>query len=157
MDPDSIMRLDTILSPSLTRCRAAATSKKRVLETAAQLISQQVGGLDGSTLFSNLIARERLGSTGLGEGIAIPHCRLQELDRAVGCLVTLEQPIEFEALDDQPVDILFVLVVPEQATQEHLDLLAGLAERFAQPAFRDQLRAADSDEALYQAAVAYNP
>lgn len=151
------MQLDTILSPALTRCRTAATSKKRVLETLAQLISQQLGGVDAGTLFSNLVARERLGSTGLGEGIAIPHCRLAELERAVGCLVTLEQPIDFEALDDRPVDILFALVVPEQASQEHLDILAGLAERFDQPAFREQLRAADSDAALYQAAVAYNP
>ena len=149
------MRLDTILSPTRTLCRTAASSKKRALENIAQFICQELPGFDANTLFGNLVARERLGSTGLGHGIAIPHCRLKELDGVIGALVTLAQPIDFEAIDDKPVDILFVLIVPEQATQEHLNTLAALAELFNQSQFCERLRAADSAEQLYDAAVHY--
>jgi PTS system nitrogen regulatory IIA component len=151
------MRLDTILSPARTLCRAAASSKKRVLENISQFICEELPGFDANALFGNLVARERLGSTGLGNGIAIPHCRLKDLDRVIGSLVTLEQPIEFESIDDRPVDILFVLIVPEQATQEHLNTLAALAELFSQEAFCQRLRDATSSEELYRAAVSFNP
>jgi PTS system nitrogen regulatory IIA component len=150
------MRLDTILTPARTLCRAPASSKKRVLENIAQFICQDLTGFDPNVLFANLVARERLGSTGLGQGIAIPHCRLKDLDRVVGSLITLEQPIDFEAIDDKPVDILFVLIVPEQATQEHLNTLAALAELFNQNEFCERLRAAESAAALYDAAVTYS-
>lgn len=150
------MQLDTILSPARTLCRAAASSKKRVLENIAQLIGEELPGFDASALFANLVARERLGSTGLGSGIAIPHCRLKDLDRVVGSLVTLAQPIEFESPDDRPVDILFALIVPEQATQEHLNTLAALAELFSQEAFCRRLRDATDSEQLYRAAVSFD-
>lgn len=149
------MRLDTILTPARTLCRTTASSKKRALENIAQFICQQLPGFDANTLFGNLVARERLGSTGLGQGIAIPHCRLKDLDRVVGSLITLEQPIDFESIDDKPVDILFVLIVPDQATQEHLNTLAALAELFNQSEFCERLRAATSAEQLYDAAVSY--
>lgn len=150
-----MMQLTTILTPERCLCRAPGTSKKRVLETISQFIGKQVDQLDADELFGNLLARERLGSTGLGGGIAIPHCRLKQLDRVIGALITLEQSIDFEAVDDKPVDLLFTLVVPEQATQEHLNTLAALAELFSQPAFCERLRAADTPAALYAAAVEY--
>ncbi len=149
------MQLDAILTPARTLCRISASSKKRVLETAAQLICQDLPGFDANMLFGNLVARERLGSTGLGQGIAIPHCRLKDLDRVVGSLITLEQPIDFESIDDRPVDILFVLIVPDEATQEHLNTLAALAELFNQSEFCVQLRAARDAGQLYDAALSF--
>lgn len=149
------LQLATILTPARCLCRAPGTSKKRVLENISQFIGEQVEQLDADELFANLLARERLGSTGLGGGIAIPHCRLKQLDRVIGALITLEQPIDFEAIDDKPVDLLFTLVVPEQATQEHLNTLAALAELFSQPGFCQRLREAETAAALYAAAVEY--
>ncbi|HUH36861.1 MAG TPA: PTS IIA-like nitrogen regulatory protein PtsN [Spongiibacteraceae bacterium] len=149
------MLLSTILSPERTLCGALASSKKRVLENAASFIAESLPGVKSDELFANLVNRERLGSTGLGEGIAIPHCRLKSIQQVVGSLITLAEPIDFEAIDDRPVDILFVLVVPEDATDEHLKTLAGLAELFSQPAFVDQLRQATDSDALYRAAVSY--
>jgi len=149
------MRLDTILTPARTLCRTSGSSKKRVLENIAQFICQDLPGFDANTLFGNLVARERLGSTGLGQGIAIPHCRLKDLDHVIGSLITLEQPIDFESIDDKPVDLLFVLIVPDQATQEHLNTLAALAELFNQNEFCERLRSARSNEQLYDAAVTY--
>lgn len=124
-----------------------------MLENLAQFISEDLDELDADELFGALLARERLGSTGLGDGIAIPHCRFPTVDRALGALVTLEQPVDYEAIDDQPVDLLFVLVVPEEATQEHLNILAALAERFSNPDFCRALRRARSNDELYQLAI----
>lgn len=148
------MQLEAILTPARTLCCAASSSKKRILEDVSQFIGEDVRSLDPNELFASLINRERLGSTGLGQGIAIPHCRLRGCSSIIGSLVTLETPIDFEAMDEQPVDILFILIVPEEANQEHLDTLAGLAQRFSKPEYCHQLRAARSNEELYRAAVA---
>lgn len=147
------MLIEQILTPERTLCNAPASSKKRVLENVAQFICEDVTSLEPTELFANLIARERLGSTGLGQGIALPHCRMKNCSGVIGSLITLRQPIDFEAIDDQPVDILFVLIVPEEATQEHLNTLAALAERFSNPDYCRALRAADSDRALFEAAL----
>lgn len=148
------MQVESILSPGRARCCVPATSKKRALEIIAQFVAGDLGEhVDAAELFASLLARERLGSTGFGDGIAIPHCRSKLVDSAVGCLMSLEQPIEFESVDEKPVDLLFALLVPEEATEEHLNLLAGLAERFSDSDYCDALRAARTDEALYRAAV----
>lgn len=149
------MQLSSILSPERTLCGAPASSKKRVLENAAGFIAESLHDINRDELFANLVSRERLGSTGLGEGIAIPHCRLKNMQGVAGSLITLAEPIDFEAIDDRPVDILFVLVVPEDATDEHLKTLAGLAELFSQPAFCEKLRKAEDSKTLYQAAVSH--
>jgi PTS system nitrogen regulatory IIA component len=132
-----------------------APDKQQALETSARFIAETTG-LDANTLLLSLQARERLGSTGLGSGIAIPHCRLKNLDTVVGALITLAEPIDFDAIDDAPVDILFVLLAPEHAMQQHLNTLAALAELFNQAAFRQQLRNATTAEQLFQAAIAFN-
>jgi len=150
------MKLQAILTPERTLCRAPATSKTQVLENIARFVGENLPAVDGDTLLNNLLARERLGSTGLGNGIAIPHCRLKHLDAVVGALVTLEQPVDFNAIDDKPVDILFVLLAPEQATQQHLSALAALAELLNQSAFCEQLRAAQTAADLYRSALAFN-
>ncbi len=150
-----MFQLDQFLDPALTFCALAGTSKKKVIETASALITEQQTALDAEELYNNLLARERLGSTALGDGIAIPHCRLSSCEESVGCLITLEQPVDFDASDGQPVDIVFILIVPEEAAQEHLDILAGLAQLLSEVKFCDALRDAASDDTLYQAAVSF--
>lgn len=147
------MQLQSILTPERTLCSTTASSKKRLLENIAHFICEDATSLDPDELFGNLTARERLGSTGLGQGIALPHCRLKNCSGVIGSLITLRQPIEFESIDEEPVDVLFVLIVPEEATQEHLNTLAALAERFSDPEYVARLRGASSDRELYEQAI----
>ncbi|RMF18025.1 MAG: PTS IIA-like nitrogen-regulatory protein PtsN [Gammaproteobacteria bacterium] len=150
---DQSLTIESILSPALTRCGMAGSSKKKALEDLAEMVATNFPSLDKSTLFNNLVCRERLGSTGIGHGVAIPHCRLENCDQVIGALVTLDTPVDYDAIDQQPVDILFALIVPQEATGEHLDLLSQLARRFNSPTFREAIRRADSDEALLRTAL----
>lgn len=159
------MNLSSLLTPERTLCRIAVSDKQQALERCAHFIAeksaeksaeQSAGNLDANALLLSLQARERLGSTGLGSGIAIPHCRLKNLDAVSGALITLAEPIEFDALDGAPVDILFVLLAPENAMQQHLSALAALAELFNQSAFRQQLRGATTAEQLFKAAIDFH-
>ncbi len=99
-------------------------------------------GLARSTIFDSLFAREKLGSTGLGQGVAIPHGRIKGLKEAAGAFIRLATPVPFDSPDGRAVDLLFVLLVPEQATEEHLQILSELAQRFSDRAFREKLQAA---------------
>lgn len=145
-----------ILTPARTLCRAPGVSKKRLFETIAGVISEDQPALVYDEVFSLLIAREKLGSTGLGQGIAIPHCRVDACPEPLGTLVTLEQAIDFDAPDEQPVDLLFVLLVPGEAHQQHLDILANVARLFSQPDFCQQLRSAPDSEALFELATQHD-
>ena len=147
------MQLESILAPRRTRCAVPGISKKRVIETIANLIAQDLPALGARDLFAHLIARERLGSTGIGRGIAIPHCRIEDCTGSVGGLITLAQPVDYDAIDNEPVDIVFVLLVPEEAQQAHLQTLAALAERLGNRDYCDQLRRADTDRELYDVAL----
>jgi len=147
---DTSLTIDNILVPELTLCRVPASSKKRVLEFIAEKIHQQDETLSDTQIFNNLIARERLGSTGIGQGIAIPHCRLEGLDRVIGVLMTLEESVEFDAIDNQPVDLVFALIVPKEATSEHLELLSQLAEKFNERSFCNRLRECEDARTLYE-------
>ncbi|MGO1232454.1 MAG: PTS IIA-like nitrogen regulatory protein PtsN [Marinobacter sp.] len=147
---DTSLTIDNILAPELTLCQAPASSKKRVLESIAERIHFQDETLSETDIFNNLVSRERLGSTGIGQGIAIPHCRLDGLDRVIGVLMTLSGPVDFDAIDNQPVDLVFALVVPKEATSEHLELLSQLAEKFNDDAFCQQLRQCTDTDSLYQ-------
>jgi PTS system nitrogen regulatory IIA component len=147
------MQLKSILTPERTLHGASGSSKKRVLENIANFIGEQSPTLDPGELFDNLIAREKLGSTGLGEGIAIPHCRLKNCPTVICSLVSLAEPTDFDAVDGLPVDLLFVLLVPEDAQEEHLAVLAKLAELFQRPEFCKRLRAAHDSASLYQEAI----
>lgn len=118
-------------------------SKPRLFEAAGALFAAG-SGLDASTVAASLGARERLGSTGLGQGIAIPHGRIKGLTHAAGAFLRLKQAIAFDAPDGKPVSQVFVLLVPEQATDLHLQLLSELAQMFSERAFRDKLAAATS-------------
>ena len=147
------MQLESILAPSRTRCGVAGNSKKRVLETLAGIIAGDLPALSARDLFGHLVARERLGSTGIGKGIAIPHCRIADCTGTVGGLVTLAHPVDYDAIDNEPVDILFVLLVPKEAQEAHLQTLAALAERLSDGDYCQRLRRADTDQALYEAAL----
>lgn len=149
------MIINRILDRGLTLCKIQGNSKKRILENIAEFIHQQNNHIDADELFRQLTARERLGSTGIGEGIAIPHCRNNQVQSTIGVLVTLQEPIDFDSPDDTPVDIVFVLIVPESTTEEHLKTLADLAELMNQPEFRNSLRKAQSNDELYNAATQF--
>ena len=145
--------LAQLLTPGRTVCRVAGMSKKRLFEKIAEVISEDQVSLPHNVVLSNLIAREKLGSTGLGAGIAIPHCRVDNCTHALGTLVTLAEPIDFDAPDGQPVDILFILLVPDEAQQQHLDILASIAGLFSQPAFCDKIRQIDDATTLFNTAI----
>lgn len=114
------------------------TSKKRLFEQAG-LLFENNHGIERGKVFDSLFARERLGSTGLGEGVAIPHGRIKGLREALAAVVRLQDPIPFDAPDGQPVRLLVFLLVPEQATEEHLELLSELAELLSDRAIRESL------------------
>lgn len=147
------MSIATILTASRTHSHVGGSSKKRVLETVAALICEDIPSLDSGSLFKHLVAREKLGSTGIGEGIAIPHCRVESCPGVTGTLVRLTQSVDFDAIDDQPVDLLFVLLVPEEANDEHLQILGQLARIFNAPEVRQAMRKAADDDELYRAAI----
>jgi len=123
-----------------------ATSKKRAFEQAG-LLFENHHGLARSTVFDSLFSRERLGSTGLGQGVAVPHGRVKGLTEALAAFVRLAQPVPFDAPDGQPVGLLMFLLVPEAATQQHLDILAELAQLLSNKALRERL-ASESDPAV---------
>ncbi|HEY8564883.1 MAG TPA: PTS IIA-like nitrogen regulatory protein PtsN [Beijerinckiaceae bacterium] len=142
------MPLLEFLSPDAVLCPLRTASKKHALqELAAQ--AARLTGLAEREIFDALLQRERLGSTGIGEGIAIPHGKLPKLDRLVGLLARFERPIDFEALDGQPVDVAFLLLAPEGAGADHLKALARVARALRVPGRLDLIRAARDAGALY--------
>lgn len=142
------MQLSELLTPSRTLCHVDVVSKKRALELASQTIAEQLDGLAAEDIFGGLINRERLGSTGIGEGVAIPHCRISGVTTATGLLMTLATPIDFDAIDNRPVDLICFLLVPEDGAEEHLQTLAGLAELFNDSATRESLRSCEDSPGL---------
>jgi nitrogen PTS system EIIA component len=142
------MHLLDLLTPARVRANAAVTGKKRLLEQLSKLLAE--GGGEGErAIYDSLCGRERLGSTGLGHGVAIPHGRSTRAISATGAFLRLSEPVDFGAPDGEPVDLVFALVVPEHYAQQHLLLLANLAEMFGDAAFRQQLRQAPDSAALF--------
>ncbi|HHC72380.1 MAG TPA: PTS IIA-like nitrogen-regulatory protein PtsN [Thiotrichales bacterium] len=134
-----------------------ASSKKRSLEEVSQLLASGAPDLSAEAIFDSLIGRERLGSTGLGHGVAIPHGRLTGQEKTVGAFLRLDEAIDFDALDGQPVDLLFALLVPEHATDEHLEMLAQVAEMFANREFVKRLREASDARQLFELLTHWHP
>ncbi len=128
---------------------AEATSKKRVFERVGILFENNLQ-IARSQVFDSLFSREKLGSTGLGQGVAIPHGRIKNMREAVAAFVKTQFPIPFDAPDGQPVNLIFVLLVPERATDVHLQLLGELAQMFSDKAFREQLQASNDPAAIHQ-------
>ena len=147
------MDIDSILVPERTICSLRASSKKRAFELAAKHINRSVPHLETGDVYRGLIEREKLGSTAVGDGIAIPHCRLEGCDSITGSLFVLQDPVDFLAHDDEPVSIMFVLLVPAFETTEHLATLGMLAERFQIKRYRKDLITAKDNEELYKRAL----
>ena len=138
----------SLLPPENVLVDLDASSKKRVFEQAG-LIFENNQSIARSTVFDSLFARERLGSTGLGQGVAIPHGRIKGLKEATGAVIRLASPIPFDAPDGKPVSLLFVLLVPEQATEQHLQLLSELAQLFSDAQFRERIAEAQDAAAVH--------
>ncbi|WP_370981383.1 PTS sugar transporter subunit IIA [Agaribacterium sp. ZY112] len=145
------MWIKNVLSETLCAARIEGVSKKRVLDKVAQTLGEQYG-VDANTLFSQLVAREKLGSTGIGDGVAIPHCRF-DTDEAMLAVFTLDQGIDFDAIDQQPVDVVFAMVAPENSEQNHLENLAAIASALQNEDYLKHLRQANSAQELYLAAT----
>ncbi len=143
------MDIAEILDPVRVVVDAKLTSKKAVLEKLAGMLSSADASLTAKTVFDCLVARERLGTTGLGSGIAIPHGRVASNGKAIGAFIRTVNPVDFDAVDNAPVDIFFALCVPEDATDEHLALLAALAGNFSDPGFIKALRNISSVTEIY--------
>jgi len=143
-----------ILTPERTLIDVEVSSKKKLLEFLAGFVAGQLRDCSADEIFESLLSRERLGSTGIGEGIAIPHCRLRQCSEAMGILLRLNEPVDFDAIDQQPVDLVFALLVPEEATEEHLQILAVLAKNFSDAGYREALRNSPDAKYLYQRALA---
>lgn len=144
------MQIAEILTPARVAISSGISSKKGVLEELARLIADDTSDLTQSEIFDSLCARERLGSTGLGHGVAIPHGRLNGGKQTLGAFIQLHEGVDYDAVDQQPVDLLFALLVPEQSTDEHLQILARLAEMFSDAELVGRLRRASSSKRLYE-------
>jgi PTS system nitrogen regulatory IIA component len=145
-----------LLSPAHIALDLQVSSKKRLFEQAGLLFENQ-DAVARSLVFDSLFARERLGSTGLGQGVAIPHGRIKGLKEARGAFMRLAQPVPFDAPDGNPVNLVFVLLVPEKATEKHLQILSELAQMFSDKALRELLTRAPDADALYQLIAAWQP
>lgn len=145
-----------LLNPSHVLVDLPVSSKKRLFEQAGLLFENQEG-IARSVVFESLFARERLGSTALGQGVAIPHGRIKGLKEAQGALLRLSQPVPFDAPDGQPVGLVFVLLVPEKATEKHLQILSELAQMFSDKALRDAMARAPDAAALHELVTAWQP
>jgi nitrogen PTS system EIIA component len=156
LKPANMNRLAKFLPLENVVLGLSVTSKKRVFEQAG-LIFENQNGVARSTVTDNLFARERLGSTGLGEGVAIPHGRIKGLKQPLAAFVRLAEPIPFEAPDGQPVSLLIFLLVPEQATQQHLEILSEIAQLLSDRDARERLHTEQDREALHRLLTQWQP
>ena len=142
------MEINDLLPPDGVTADLKVTSKKQALQDLAKRAAE-VSGLQERAVFDVLMERERLGTTGVGNGIAIPHGKLPNLDRLYGFFARLGQPIDFQAIDERPVDLIFVLLAPESASADHLKALARISRLLRDQGVCDKLRGTDSAEALF--------
>jgi len=151
------MDINQLITPDRVKCLGGIKSKKRALESLGQLLSTGATEVDPTEIFHHLVERERLGSTGLGHGVALPHARLAFQvatsdglrESSLGCFIKLNEGVDFDSPDSLPADLLFALLVPENCTDEHLQILASLAGMFSNPQFCEKLRHCNSDEELF--------
>ncbi|MEI8631624.1 PTS IIA-like nitrogen regulatory protein PtsN [Vibrio sp. PP-XX7] len=147
------MQLRDVLSLDCTKSAVQCSSKKRALEIISEIAAEYTG-LNSTEIFESMLTREKMGSTGIGNGIAIPHARMiSDEEKAVAILVQFQEPIDFDAIDNRPVDLLFALLVPEAQCKEHLKTLAKMAERLNDKQTLKQLRKAQNNQELYDIMV----
>ena len=142
------MEMVELLAPGGVVANLKAGSKKQALQELSQQAAT-LTGLHERVIFDVLLQREKLGTTGIGRGIAIPHGKMQELEKLHGLFARLPKPIDFDAIDEQPVDLLFLLLAPESAGADHLKALARVSRLLRDKAVCDKLRGSDTAEALY--------
>lgn len=143
------MEIKDILTPDCTSCAVQGSSKKRILETISQIASSQLSDIDEGVILTSLLAREKMGSTGIGNGIALPHGRLPGIEKVIAVLVTSKPAIAFDAIDNNPVDIFFALIVPENQAQGHLQTLATIAGKLSDKEVVKALRKAEDNQQLF--------
>jgi nitrogen PTS system EIIA component len=149
-------RISNLLLPSCILLNFAATSKKRLFEHVG-LLFENTHNVERGKVFDSLFARERLGSTGLGSGVAVPHGRIKGLKSALAAVVQLETPIAFDAADGQPVSLLIFLLVPENATEEHLEILSEVAELLSDDGIRQTLLISTDAQQLHKVLATWAP
>lgn len=149
-------RIARLLAPTHVLLGLAVSSKKRLFEQAA-LLFENHQGIERGKVFDALFARERLGSTGLGEGVAIPHGRIKGLREAVAAVVRVDHAIPFDAPDGQPVQLLVFLLVPEHATEEHLEILSEVAELLSDRTVRDRLMTTEDPAQMFRVLSSWEP
>ncbi|MGH8447179.1 MAG: PTS IIA-like nitrogen regulatory protein PtsN [Solimonas sp.] len=151
------MKIAEILLPERVSLGHTFTSKKKALEELSQLLARGIGGVAAADILTSLAAREKLGSTGLGHGVAIPHGRMAGVNDSIGAFMRLKHPLDYDAHDGHPVDLIFGLLVPQGATEAHLKHLAAIAEMFSDESFCKKAREAGDDKALFQLISDYKP
>lgn len=144
----NLMEIDDLITPASVIANLRVSNKRQALQELARRAAALIKR-DERQIFEVLWERERLGSTGIGMGTAVPHGKLPRLERMCGVFARLERPIDFEAIDDQPVDLIFLLLAPEGAGADHLKALARVARLLRDPAVAHRLRASQDAEALY--------
>lgn len=144
------MQISEILSSDSILCGQTFSSKKAALEELSKLLANTDSTISYIEVFDCLVAREKLGSTGLGKGIAIPHGRLKGGKKTIAAFIQLQHVVNYDAIDEAPVDLLFALLVPEDSTDEHLKILALLAEMFSNPETLERLRSETSIDGIYK-------
>ena len=142
------MALSDLLSADSVLGTLSATNRKQALQVLSEAAGAKLG-LDSRIVFDSVMERERLGSTGVGDGVAIPHARLKGLDHVFGLFARLKHPIDFDAIDGRPVDLIFLLLAPETSSAEHLKALARISRVFRRDDFRSHLRATDSRDGMF--------
>ena len=143
------MKILDILSPTHVFSNVECNSKKAAMELLAKNIASSNNGIDQIDVIGCLIARERLGSTGLGNGIAIPHGRLKYCEKTIATFIQLKNGIDYEAVDNMPVDLIFALIVPEESTNEHLQILAILANMLSKTETVDKLSNSETSKEIF--------
>lgn len=143
------MSLKTLLKAELILALQPIESKKRVLETVATVVADRLH-CQKEAVYDALLSREKLGSTGVGQGIAVPHCRLESANQTAVVVMSLQKPIDFDSIDRKPVDLIFSLIVPPQECDQHLETLSQIAGLAQSPEKLDKLRAAQTDQELFE-------
>ncbi|NMP15720.1 PTS IIA-like nitrogen regulatory protein PtsN [Thalassotalea sp. Y01] len=144
------MKLANLLSPDCTICAAPGNSKKNILEQISVLAANKISTSSAKELLNDLIDREKLSSTGIGKGIAIPHSKIDNTEQPVAVLITTDKAVNFDAIDNKPVDIFFALFVPEDSCQQHLETLASVAKYFSDKDNSKNVRRCTSANQLYR-------
>ncbi len=144
------MKLSELVEPGRVMCNVEARSKKHAFEIVSELMSGGDTVLDKNEVFSSLFARERLGSTGLGDGVALPHGRFADIDESIGACVKLAQPVPFDAVDEKPVGLIFGLLVPLECSKEHFAAVAQVATIFSNTDLVEKIAQTTSSSTLYE-------